>query len=194
MSGSRLSNSPAAPLIALFPMSEFEPAVAKTLAAEGGFCHDPETGEYCNFGISVWFLRSVGILHGSGPASSGEIAFLQSMTQDYAISLYRTHFWNPLHATWLNNQQLANKVFDLAVNMGVYPAVKLLQQALNEVTLGNYAVDGVLGPITGQACNIADISKLYPAYLRQAEARYRQIAQSPELAHDLKGWLARLYS
>lgn len=175
-------------------MSDFQIAVEKTLANEGGYYHNPTTGEYAKFGITIWFLRSIGVLHGSGPAAASEIAFIQALPRERAVEIYRENFWNAGHFALLNNQQLANKCFDLGVNQGVYSAVKLLQQALNAIYPGaHYAEDGVLGPLTAAAANGADQANLYAALLDRAEARYRQIAAGdPIEADDLDGWLERL--
>ena len=163
-------------------MALFGPAVQTTLENEGGFFHNQQTGEVVNFGITVWFLRSCGILQGSGAASLREIEFVRSMSRDYAIELYRRNFWAPCNFAALDAQILADKAFDLAVNMGKYAAVMLLQQALNDVTQGTYKVDGVLGPKTAHGCNTTNEAKLYQAYLARAEARYRAIARNPTAA------------
>lgn len=173
-------------------MADFDVAVAKTLANEGGFSINPTTGEVSNHGITVWFLRSVGILSGSGSATAYEIQYVRDLTVPAATNLYRQYFWNEGFYN-LDSQQLANKAFDLAVNMGVGSAVKLLQRALNELNADSCEVDGVLGKVTAAACNSADENVLYTAFISQADSMYRQIAKNPSLAPDLQGWLNRLH-
>jgi lysozyme family protein len=88
---------------------------------------------------------------------------------------------------------VANKVFDLTVNMGPV-ALKLLQSAVN-ASGGQCAVDGVLGPISIRQINALNADQLLAHYKRLAAQRYQRIAaDNTELAGDLTAWLARLNS
>lgn len=174
-------------------MADFNIAVAKTLANERGFFHNPTTGEVVNHGITLWFLRSVGIRKTSGQATPEDIQFVKDLRVGAATELYRQYFWTAGDISLLENQQLADKVFDLSVNNGLRTGCSMLQQAL--LKLGTHIqVDGKIGPETATAANAADQEKLYSAYLGLAEARYRMVAERhPDLAVDLDGWLERLH-
>ena len=88
----------------------------------------------------------------------------------------------------IDDQCLANKVFDLTVNMGP-AALKLLQSTVQ------CAKDGVLGPISITQINARDPVELLAQYKELAARRYTQIAAgNPQLAGDLTGWLSRLNS
>ena len=163
-------------------MADFEPAVTITLQHEGGFYHNPVTGEIVNHGITLKFVQS------SGYKPYADEAFIQDLSTAEASAIYQTYFWNANHIGFIDDQSLANKVFDLTVNMGP-AALKLLQSAVN------CAADGVLGPISIAQINARDPVELLAQYKELAAQRYTQIAAAnPPLAGDLTGWLSRLDS
>ncbi|MGA2131864.1 MAG: glycosyl hydrolase 108 family protein [Bryobacteraceae bacterium] len=172
-------------------MADFQPAVAITLRNEGGFYHNQVTGEIVNYGVTLKFVRE------SGYKTDADEAFIRNLTESEASGIYQTYFWNRYHIGSLHDQALANKVFDLTVNMGPGSAARpgaliLLQDAVNTCG-GQCAVDGVLGPHTISQVNALDPVVLLGRYRESAKARYTQIAAgNPELAGDLNGWLARL--
>jgi lysozyme family protein len=166
-------------------MADFQPAVTITLQNEGGFLHNPVTGEIANHGVTLKFVRS------SGYKCDADETFIRSLSRTEALDIYRTYFWNRTHIGSIDNQNLANKVFDLTVNMGPV-ALKLLQSAVN-TSGGQCEVDGVLGPISIRQINALNADQLLAHYKRLAAQRYQRIAaDNTELAGDLTAWLARL--
>lgn len=172
-------------------MAEFPPAVQLTLENEGGFFHNPVTGEVVNHGITLTFVR------GSGYNPNANEAFIENLTVDEAQAIYEKFFWNPHNVGQINDQDLANKVFDLTVNMGPGGpshdgALTLLQQAVNDCG-GRCTVDGQIGAETIGQINALDPDQLLTAYRARAKSRYEAIAAgNPNVASDLSGWLARL--
>lgn len=168
-------------------MAEFAPAVKLTLAHEGGFFHNQTTGEVVNRGITLATLRSLGILKSTGPPTATDISFVQTLTQDEAENIYHAQYWEPLKLDQITSQDIANKVFDLGVNMGVFSATRLLQKACGAFS------DGIMGPLTIRKVNEA-IPVAVLLLLRQLAAeRYQQIAANdPKLAPNLPGWISRL--
>ena len=168
-------------------MAEFEPAVSITLQNEGGFFHNPVTGEIVNHGVTLKFVQS------SGYKPDADEQFIRNLSAAEASAIYRTYFWDQYNIGSIGDQSLANKTFDLMVNMGPV-ALKLLQSAVNACG-GQCAVDGVLGPASIAQINALDATQLLAQYKEQAAQRYRQIAaENQQLAGDLTGWLARLNS
>jgi lysozyme family protein len=168
-------------------MAEFEPAVTITLQNEGGFYHNQVTGEIVNHGITLTFVRS------SGYKPDADESFIRNLSVAGASAIYQTYFWHRYSMGSIGDQSLANKVFDLTVNMGP-AALKFLQSAVNACG-GQCAVDGVLGPISFAQINALDPVKLLGEFKELAAERYQQIAKgNAELAGDLSGWLARLNS
>lgn len=188
-------------------MAQFEPAIEITLRHEGGYYHNPKTGEHANFGITIWLLRNLKILPPAPrvqAANQYEIDFVKSLTVDEAKDIYRLEFWYKLFLDHIENQTVANHVFDLAVNTGLGEAIKLLQQALNQTPRGIILkVDGVIGVKTITAVNATDPVKLLGTQttpstpgiglLGMASNFYIALAKSqPVHVADLPGWLKRL--
>lgn len=172
-------------------MADFEPAVQLTLQNEGGFFHNLVTGEVVNYGITLAFAS------GCGYCTATDVDFIKNLTQQQAIDIYKTHFWEPKKFGCIEAQIIANKAFDLTVNMGGGDsrrpgAITLLQRAVCDCGR-DCSIDGVIGPQSLICINALNAPVLLAAYRARAKARYEQIAEeNPNLAPDLPGWLARL--
>jgi lysozyme family protein len=166
-------------------MADFQPAVTLTLAHEGGFFHNPITGEIVNHGVTLAFVQS------SGYNPDADEDFILNLTPAEASAIYRTYFWDRYHIGSIADQDLANKTFDLTVNMGP-AALKLLQSAVN-ASGGQCAVDGILGPLSIAQINALDAAQLLAQLKELAAQRYQRIADdNQQLAGNLTGWLSRL--
>jgi lysozyme family protein len=172
-------------------MADFQTAVNITLQNEGGFFHNQVTREVVNHGITLKFVQD------SGCQPNADEDFIRNLSSDAASQIYQKYFWGRYHIGSINDQSLANKVFDLTVNMGPgsanHPgALTLLQSAVNACG-GQCAVDGSLGPISLGQINALDPAQLLAQYKALAAQRYSDIAAgNTNLASDLNGWLARL--
>ncbi len=172
------------------PMADFEPAVQLTLQNEGGYFHNSVTGEVVNYGVTLAFASDCGYCTANDPD------YIKGMSQQQAIDIYKKHFWDAHNLGSINDQGIANKTFDLTVNMGPGGAnhdgaLTLLQRAVCDCG-GNCTIDGILGPQSLTSINALQAAQLLTAYRARAKARYEQIAQDPKLASDLPVWLARL--
>jgi lysozyme family protein len=154
-------------------MAKFEDAIGLTLQHEGGYVHDVnDPGGETNFGISKRDHPDVNI---------------KDLTVDQAKAIYRDGYWKPWMSE-ITSQVVANKVFDMGVNMGIGTAVKLLQRVL-QVT-----VDGIFGPGTLAAVNNAGDGLLDP-YKQALVEHYQAIAAArPQMNRFLNGWIARANS
>ena len=149
-------------------MSDFNLAIAVVLANEGGLVDNPsDPGGLTNFGISQRSYPDVDI---------------RNLTRDGAAAIYLRDFW---HYDGVTNQALANKIFDMSVNMG-HTAIRILQNCLG------ITMDGVWGPSTCIAVNAAMGDSLLNDY-RLALSRHYQalVLANPALAQFLHGWLRR---
>ena len=172
-------------------MADFDPAVALTLQHEGGFFHNPVTGEIVNHGVTLKFVLSSGYKPGAGED------FIRNLSVAEASQIYRTYFWDRYHLGSINDQDLANKVFDLTVNMGPggnqRPGALTLLQAAVDACGGQCTVDGILGPISIGQINALAAATLLAQYKQLIAQRYTAIAEgNTELAGNLNGWLSRL--
>lgn len=183
----------------LLIMSTFEKAIPVILRHEGGFVNNVnDRGGATNYGISLRFLQgfSDGDLNNDGHI---DIEDIKNMTIDQAKIVYRAEWWDKYKYGAINDQTIATKVFDYAVNMGSSRAHKLLQSSLNAAFGLSLSVDGVLGPATFAVINaVADgdqEGKLISAYSDRVWAFYQSlIAQRPSLKVFQNGWRNRAYS
>jgi lysozyme family protein len=169
-------------------MARFDLAIGSTLLWEGGYAHlQGDSGGETYRGISRnnWPNWGGWSLVDSHKASSG---FPKSLDNDMplqalVVAFYRQNFWIE---DGVNNQQVANKVFDLSVNVGKFHAIKIAQIA------AGVQADGAWGPNTLNAINSHPDGSLVPLIRIGAENYHKEIVQShPEDAAFLAGWLRR---
>jgi lysozyme family protein len=181
----------------------YEHALAVVLAHEGGYVNDPvDPGGATNFGVSLRWLRKVGLLDLDGDGLpdgdldlDGDIDVddIRQMTREDAAKLYRLHWWDrygygDFHLT------IATKVFDLSINMGARQAHKLLQRACRAAG-HDLADDGVIGPITRAAVADVPAERLILPFRSEAAGFYRSlIAARPAFVKYRNGWLRRAYA
>lgn len=179
-------------------MSDFAPAITKTLTSEGGYTLEAD-GEPVNMGLKLSTLRSWGYLGNppaSGPATPQEIAAIKGMSVTTAMQLYKSEIWDKYRCGEIEDQDVASKVFDLVVNLGPGEATMILQRATNTLTAigpNTLKVDGIIGYQTISTVNKCKLPFLLAAIRAQATKVYTAIAAAhPELEGRLQGWLARL--
>lgn len=143
-------------------MADFKQAIKKTLAHEGGYVFHPDDpgGEtFC--GISrVYWPRWSGWFQIDTHKATGAAGWKARAEKDETVlaqvhEFYRRNFWDHVRGDQIidEGQAVAEELFDAAVNPGVYPAGRFLQQGLNVLNRGgrlyeDVAVDGLVGPRT----------------------------------------------
>lgn len=182
-------------------MSDFEPAVNYVLSKEGGLSENPkDPGGITNFGISLRFLKSLPIPGNYGLQSSTINAdTIRELTIDKAKSIYHGEFWSHCSFWQLTNQDVCNYIFDMAVNMGIAPAIKCAQRACwavfgNKETLVD---DGLLGEETLGFLNTqaAASQPIFSSIRSERAGDYRVIvAKHPDDVAFIGGWLNRAYA
>lgn len=175
-------------------MVTFENAIEYVLEREGSeFVNNPrDPGNATKFGITLRTLKQW------SPSANTED--VKALTQDGAKIIYRKLYWPNAPYEKLVSQDIANYLFDCAVNMGLAAGVKIAQRALMAVN-GKYNYvkdDAVLGQATLSALNdvnnIAN-SKLLIAMRSERAGYYREIlAKNPLEIVFAKGWMQRAYS
>lgn len=131
-----------------------------------------------------------------------------------AEAMEESQYWEKMHLADIESQDVANKLFDMAINMGVHQAGVYAQRACNfQLQQGVQAVidspdtaddlkplraafplleDGVIGPKTIAAINAEDPKAFYALLCEFSAAHYRHIAaNNPSQAVNLNGWLVR---
>lgn len=186
-------------------MANFDLAMSKASALEGGYVDDPnDPGGATNHGVSLRWLATLhdlkgghqeGDLNGDGVI---DIEDVRSMTPDEATALYKAQWWDKYRYGDITDQAIGTKVFCTAINMGAGPANRLLQRALRAHGCSNLIEDGQLGPATMQALRYVCAKESPLAVLstyRALQAAYYEalISHNPKLAKFRNGWLNRAY-
>jgi lysozyme family protein len=158
---------------------KFRKAIDRVLEFEGGYSNDPsDAGGETKYGISKRSYPNLDI---------------KNLSLDGAKLIYYRDFWEPQLYRDFESVEIAEKVFDLAVNVGTNMAHTLLQRALRAV--GNpVKEDGILGKVTLAAVNSADAGALLAALRSEAAGYYRSIVtKNASQSRFINGWLKRAY-
>lgn len=93
-------------------MADFEKAFLISVAFEGGYSCDPnDSGGRTKYGISQRAYPNLNI---------------STLTIDEAKAIYRRDYWEACGCDKIENQDVAQIVFDMAINMGVSAAKSVL--------------------------------------------------------------------
>lgn len=169
---------------------------------EGGESDHPDDGGgLTKYGVSLKFLGGL-----SGTQSNRDVLermgirlpitrqVIYDLTRDQAASLFRWQFWDKLKLGLIPLRP-AVVLYDAAVNSGPAQSVKLAQRGYNScVAYGQpLVVDGIMGPATRAAMQLADTDKALSAMLDAREAFFQTIvANNPSQQVFLRGWINRV--
>lgn len=179
-------------------MANFDYAIQQTLKHEGGYNDvKGDAGGATNYGISLRFLKSIAEnrgwvdIDGDGNIDADDI---KNLTQNQAKKIYYEEFWLKSKCHFIQNDEVAAKVFDMAVNMGITQAIKLLQQAVNHMG-ADLNVDGKIGNVTITAINKLEGHVLAVLLRYECIMFYQNLVKSkPDYFKFLKGWMNRAVS
>lgn len=142
-------------------MADFKIALKKTLEHEGGYSDlAGDTGGETIFGISknnhpksILWKELNNYKQGLSPFDKSKYKEISALARnnriisDEVARIYKTSYWDRIKGDSIKNQDMANNIFDMAVNAGVNRAIFLLQSALGVVE------DGIIGEKTLNALN-----------------------------------------
>jgi len=168
-------------------MADFGLALDFMLSHEGGRRGHPSDpgGETC---------------YGLSRRSYPDLDF-DTLTKEQAAWIYKRDIWRPAALDVLS-ENVAVKVFDMAVNMGTRPAIRRLQRALNylDALEEPLRLDGILGRLTAHAEKKQTKTKGGEADLMLALKgyhfdHYRRLVESDDTHYDVfaRGWLRRAF-
>lgn len=175
-------------------MADFRKALQKTLRHEGGYVFDKnDPGGETYKGVSRranpdwpgWPLVTTAKDRDGFPNNLEELPNLQ----DEVTLLYSRNYWLKTKCHFISSQEIAEKLFDMAVNMGPKSAVKLAQKA------SNVKADGVIGPKTLAALNSADSDIFMLRFRLEIISKYVKICKGRGSSKRyLYGWIKRAMS
>jgi lysozyme family protein len=182
-------------------MATFEDSIDGVLKREGAGLRDNPTG-YVNDPSDSGGETNWGIARNSNPdlpadfftdprtiANLSARGILIAKQRGVAVEVYRKKYWNSLYSDL--SQPLANKFFDMRVNMGAKSACKIVQRGLCDIGK-SVVVDGILGSATIKAMNGVDSGKLLAAIrVRQRSYYDAVIVAHPECEKFRQGWYVR---
>ena len=194
-------------------VANFKEAFTKTMVIEGEYSdHSADKGGETYRGISRenhpdW--DGWAIIDKLKPTDGINNQFkdkLKSNTrlQKKVESFYKQYYWETILGDKIPNQEIAEKVFDLGVNMGVGRSVKFLQESLNLLNRNqndypDTVVDGGLGPLTLKTIkSFLKVEKKDPSYLLKLISLFqgRQyiniMKNAPQQEIFARGWLNRI--
>lgn len=181
-------------------MADFKVALKETLGIEGSISNNPkDRGGLTYKGISrkAWPLWEgwvlVDELINKGPGFEDYEA-LDIMVDTF----YSANFWDRISLSSINNQKIANELFDTGVNVGTKVAVGFLQKALNLLNRqGELYPDIPEDKIIGTKTLLLTNSHPYPDSLLKLLnglqlSYYIAICdKDPSQEEFLRGWLKR---
>jgi len=200
-------------------MAKFEPAYEKTLANEGGYSNDPN-----DRGGETWkgIARK---MHPQWPGfvlidevrkNTNKDQFVRALSVDEELDqlvqdFYKAEFWDKLMLDKITSQDVANEIFDTAINQGSTIAIKQFQEALNllnnnQKIYSDINEDGKMGDATLRAhdaymltANFAGrsqervVSTIIKLMNGLQAARYAEICENnPNQEVYFYGWVNRI--
>jgi lysozyme family protein len=166
-------------------MADFNKSMIVLDSWEGGYdsnSKDPGGETYCGISRRMWpnwaGWMVVDHLSLKWNEKAGQL--------DIAVeNFYYENFWNKQSFKDLDNQDIADKIFQHYVNMGSR-AIKFAQQSVGVV------YDGQLGPKTVYALNLDNVDSILISYVANLEQYYKSlIVEHPQLKVFEHEWLLR---
>lgn len=181
-------------------MAQFLQAFQITMGNEGGYSNNPNDhgGEtYAGIARNYWpnwaGWSVVEATKTQSPSNLDAALHANSNLQADVEAFYKANFWDVISLDSITSQQIANQLFDTAVNMGTGIAARFLQEGVNNLKPGTLAVDGAVGPHTVAAANAASAEALYNQIIQLRKDRYLQIiAANPSQAQFEHSWFSRI--
>lgn len=181
-------------------MTKFEEALEYVLQKEGGLNENTDgkdLGGITNRGISFKFLKSLSQekLRQYGLHDIPEEDDIRNLTMEQTRAIYKGEFWDQARFDDIHPPKIINYLFDSVVSMGLSPAIKAFQRAINSSNLfQNLKEDGILGDRTIKIANFLDLESYdLLAYLKlERIAHYISIVEkNPSQKGFLFGWIKR---
>jgi len=172
-------------------MAQFKPAFQNSVLNEGGYANDPQDpgGEtYKGIARNIWSKWQGWTIIDQLKKQSGFPAILSqdSDLQELITEFYLVNFWNKIKGDDIGDQQVAESIFDFAINAGVGTSATLAQ------LVTGVKADGIIGPHTVEAINQFHNKHFLAAFTVAKIARYVTIVKKrPTSRKYFYGWVIR---
>lgn len=188
-------------------MALFYIAFNITMEHEGGYANDPDdVGGETYKGISRRYHPSWqgwGIIDDAKSSSNFPNSLRIYETLNSQVKgFYKANYWDRFEGDRIISQNIANELFDTAVNMGMSRAVKFLQTGLNllnrnQTNYSDIVEDGKFGPATMNALTSYsymdnEIYLLKILNILQGMHYINYMTKSPIQERFARGWLKRV--
>jgi len=186
-------------------MADFITAYNIVKKIEGGYINDPvDSGGETYKGVARkkhqswkgWIIIDAEKKLNDFPKSLERNLALQQLVKVF----FKDFFWDTLSLDKINNQLIANELFDTGVNMGVSIAGRFLQRSLNVSNrvgkdYPNLVVDGNVGPKTVETFNKHKRPDVIYKIMNCLQGeRYVSICEEKESQERfLFGWMERVF-
>lgn len=181
-------------------MADLQVAEKKTLKWEGGYCNvSGDAGGETIFGIArnmhphlkLWKILDdyKKLCEPFNKEKYKELETLCLGNGEFKAEMdnfYKEQFWDKIKGDSINNQDVANALYDFSVNSGVSRAVKSIQSILG------VDADGILGVKTLDSINSQNGKDLCNKLCDKRSDFFRAISQKGQNIKFLKGWLNRV--
>lgn len=164
-------------------MADFKTSFLRTLSFEDDQSHPGKVTPEPHNGRARLGINS--IAHPNIPENFWTCSYEDALEQ--AGKIFQHDYWNALRLDEVTSQEVANKVYDMAVNMGVRTAARYVQGIVG------VTVDGVLGSQSMAAINSYDPQRLVQ-YLRTISRQHYEnlLRENPEEYRAWRdGWMQR---
>lgn len=179
-------------------MADFNIAHKLTSRVEGGYVNHPnDPGGETIFGIARNYYPN---WEGWKAVdwSKGQPGFPNNMEnlRELADTFFKKEFWDTIRGDEIQDQDIANEIYDSSVNFGRSRAVKMAQEAVKIGFGADIDVDGKIGPKTIAALNSCTNKPwLYQLMNMIQGKQYLEIVEKqPKKAVFLRGWIQQRVS
>lgn len=175
-------------------MAKFQPAYINTMRFERSGKDGPvysevkgDVGGATNSGIALSTYQE------HFPSATKDV--LKNMSEHDVFTFYQTYIWKTVYNA-INEQPMANYIFDMTVNHGAHKCHQMVQECINTCKLHgntiNAFVDGQFGARTLEMTNFFGVKELLPKLReRRIELFENIVKENPEEEKFLDGWLTR---
>lgn len=170
------------------PNSRKSDIIHRTMAEEGGYVDDPKLiDQPTNAGITPATLDTYDADHPNFHFPDN----LEELTGEQAEQIYGEDYYDERLIGDIDNDRIANAVFDMGVMSNFNNVMKMVQETINQATDDKVSVDGIIGDETLNALNNIPDDKVDDFMETLKENRLEYLQDLDTWDKYGRGWSAR---